>query len=156
METAIRRLRGTCLLFGLTLLAVLGGAMPAQAESEKKIPLACWFYKYQWAYFRMIHHVWPPTSYSTDGTGTGLMVTDGSPPSTAEIEAIITDIQHKLPRGDAEAPPPRAFIQSIGRMACPKDLNGMGLPLAKLWLHQPEVTPGSGEASGGSAPRRSK
>ncbi|MCR6629162.1 MAG: hypothetical protein NVV74_03400 [Magnetospirillum sp.] len=125
--------------------------MPTQAEGKDQIAPACWFYKYQWAYFRMVPNTWPRTTFSTAGIGTGLMVTDGRPPSAAETDAIIADIQKNLPRGDAEAPPPRASIQSISRIACPKPLDGMELAVAKIWLRQPEV-PENADPKGGARP----
>lgn len=125
-------------LGALALLMALGPAVPAWAENQEEQPFACWFYKYQWAYFRMIPNIWPPTTYSTSGVGTGLMVTDGKPPSQQETAAITGSIEKGLPRGDIQAPPPQAFITGLSRVACPKALNGLSLPLAKMWLKQPE------------------
>lgn len=129
-------------LFGLVaLLAALANGGQARADNGGQAPPACWFYKYQWVYYRMVPNAAPPVSFATSGTGTGLMVTDGTPPSPAESEAIAADIRGRLPRGDAAAPPPQAFIQSISRMACPKPLDGMTVALAKVWLRQPEPPP---------------
>lgn len=125
------------LLGGLAALSVAWAPLPASAQD--KAPLACWFYKYQWAYFRMIPNVAPPTPFATEGQGTGLMVTDGRPPSSEETAAIAASIEKSLPRGDAQAPPPQAFIRSVGRIACPRTLDGLDLTVAKIVLKQPEV-----------------
>jgi hypothetical protein len=101
----------------------------------------------------MVPNVAPPTTFATSGFGTGLLVTDGTPPSGAETEALLADIQRTLPRGDAAAPPPKAFIQGIGRVACPKDMANMDLPTARIWLHQPEIAPAP-NPPGNGAPRR--
>lgn len=129
---------------GMVLLLV---AVPAQAEQL----VACWFYKYQWVYYRMVPNTAPPTTFPTSGTGNGLWVTDGEPPSVEESELILNEIRRTLPRGDAAAPPPQAFIQNVSRMACPPSLDGMSLDLARVWLRQPSPPPG---AKGGAAPRR--
>lgn len=124
------------LLGGLAALT-LACAAPGPANAQAKGPLACWFYKYQWAYFRMIPNVAPPTPFATGGEGTGLMVTDGRPPTTDETAAIVDSIQKGLPRGDLQAPSPQAFIRGISRIACPRTLDGLDLSVAKIVLKQP-------------------
>lgn len=123
---------------GAAILLALAVAAPGQAGAQEKPALACWFYKYQWAYYRMIPNVAPPTPFATGGQGTGLMVTEGLPPSSDETAALIAAIQKSLPRGDAQAPPPQAFMRSVSRIACPPSLNGVDIAVAKIWLKQPE------------------
>ena len=113
--------------------------VPSQADSQDKASLACWFYKYQWAYYRMIPNVAPPTPFATGGEGTGVMVTDGRPPSSDETAAIADSIEKSLPRGDLQAPAPQAFIRSVSRIACPRSLDGVDLSVAKIWLRQPDA-----------------
>lgn len=115
------------------------GLAATEADSQDKAPIACWFYKYQWAYFRMIPNVAPPTPFATGGDGTGLMVTDGRPPSNDETAAIVASIEKTLPRGDLQAPPPQAFIRSVSRIACPRSLDGVDISVAKIWLKQPDT-----------------
>lgn len=131
-------------IYGMVLLLA---AVPARAEMQ----VACWFYKYQWVYYRMVPNTAPPTTFPTSGTGNGLWVTDGEPPSADESELILNEIRRTLPRGDAAAPPPQAYMQNINRMACPASLDGMSLDLARVWLRQPSVP---SAATGGAAPRR--
>lgn len=152
MVTSVRRFRNACLIGGLALLA---GTVPSRAENAGQAPPACWFYNYQWAYFRMVPNTAPPTSFPTTGVGTGVMVTDGRPPSAAETEAIAADIQHTLPQGDQGAPPPRAIVQSVNRIACPQHLEGVSLSVAKIILRQPEPLPPAAEKPGRIELRRS-
>lgn len=83
-----------------------------------------------------------------------MMVTDGKPPNQQETAAITASVEKSLPRGDIQAPPPQASITSLSRVACPKALNGLSLPLAKLWLKQPEPEPDAERSGKKTAPPR--
>ena len=129
-------------------MVLLLTAVPARAEQL----VACWFYKYQWVYYRMVPNTAPPTTFPTSGTGNGLWVTGGEPPGVDESELILNEVRRTLPRGDAAAPPPQAFVQNVSRMACPPALDGMSLDLARVWLRQPSPPPSV--VKGGGAPKR--
>lgn len=135
-----------CTLTALYGTILLLAAVPARAENL----VACWFYQYQWVYYRMVPNTAPPTTFPTSGTGNGLWVTGGEPPNVEESELILNEIRRTLPRGDAAARPPQTYIQNVSRMACPASLDGMSLDLARVWLRQP--SPPSA-AKGGAAPR---
>lgn len=127
-------------------LALLACAPAASADPQPKA--ACWFYTYQWAVQYMVPNVNPPTTYAKEGMGTGMFVTDGRQPTDDEIAALTAALAAKLPRGDAEAPPPAARVSGMAPVACPPRIAPLSAATAKIILGQPAPVPRAAAAPG--------